>query len=448
MSYGEAIEYLRGLGLYGARLGLENAIRLAHFAGDPHKNLRFIHVAGTNGKGSTCAMLESIYRHAGLKVGLFTSPHLVSFSERMQIDRVPIGRAEVADLVCRLRDWISQGWNSPTAPADLEHPPTFFEAVTIMALVYFAEQRCDLVIWETGLGGRLDATNIVTPMASVVTNVQWDHQEWLGATLKEIAFEKAGIIKDRVPVFTATSEQEALDVIRRVAFEKNAPLTEVNERELPRLGLDAISLPLAGAHQQLNAALAISVVLGLEACLPVSRTILFESLARVVWRGRFEVFERPDGGTLVVDGAHNPGGAAAFCEALRARYPLGDVCLIFGVFADKDWRSMIRSFAALPHRVVLVPIQSERSARTEDLKSVWSEVNPDANIQLVTGLREALEVTSNEPLTVVVGSLYLAGECIGLLSGSSIGESHIEEITLNESGKRGIAVSDQRENGS
>src|SRR5262245_25821471 len=172
MTYAEAVQYLYSLRLFGAKLGLENPRQLAELAGNPQNELRFIHVAGTNGKGSTCAMLESIYRHAGLRVGLFTSPHLVRFNERIQVDRVPVAEGEIVRLVQEAKEWRFSS----------EGHPTFFELVTVMALRYFAEQRCDLVIWETGMGGRLDATNIVTPLASVITNIQLDHENWLGHT--------------------------------------------------------------------------------------------------------------------------------------------------------------------------------------------------------------------------------------------------------------------------
>src|ERR1051325_1190805 len=184
MTYPEAIQFLYDLQLFGARLGLDAPRALAAWAGNPQDKLRFIHVAGTNGKGSTCAMLESIYRTAGVRVGLFTSPHLVSFRERIQVSRQPISDPNVARLVEEMRDLLRE--------FSAEHHPTFFEVVTVMALRYFAEQKCDLVIWETGLGGRLDATNIVTPLASVITNIQLDHQQLLGNTIEQIAAEKAG----------------------------------------------------------------------------------------------------------------------------------------------------------------------------------------------------------------------------------------------------------------
>src|SRR6266496_3789324 len=272
MTYAEAIKFLYELRWFGAKRGLENTRQLAALAGGPQNQLRFIHVAGTNGKGSTCAMLECIYRAAGLCVGLFTSPHLVSFRERIQVNRKLISEADVVRLVSELQLLLvhfepdrkadiahaDAGDNSvcrsrtggtdaaPTARRDAS--PTFFEFVTVMALRYFAEQKCDLVIWETGLGGRLDATNIVTPLASVITNIQFDHQQWLGHTLAEIAREKAGIIKPGVPVFTAVEATDARAVIKQVAQNNNSPLHTITEE-------DFWGWSLPGLHQHKNGAL-------------------------------------------------------------------------------------------------------------------------------------------------------------------------------------------------
>src|SRR5688572_8198942 len=245
MTYAEAIQFLYSLRMFGAKFGLENTFKLAALAGNPQNQLRFIHVAGTNGKGSTCAMLESIYRAAGLRVGLFTSPHLVSFRERMQVNREWISEADVTRLVREMQPRLKE------FPA--EDHPTFFETVTVMALQYFAEQKCDLVIWETGLGGRLDATNIVTPLASVITNVQYDHQKWLGNTLEQIAREKAGIIKPGVPVVTSAEEPPALAVIKGAAAQQGSALTLVTAAYTQHPPLDTLRLPLLGRHQRMNA---------------------------------------------------------------------------------------------------------------------------------------------------------------------------------------------------
>src|SRR3954452_5852287 len=252
MLYKEAIDYLYSLRLFGTKLGLENTFRLAELAGNPQEQLRFIHVAGTNGKGSTCAMLEAIYRASGLRTGLFTSPHLVSFCERIQVNRTLISEEAVVQLVSEIRKLASHF--SPGAS------PTFFEIVTVMALKYFAREKCDVVIWETGLGGRLDATNIVNPLLSIITNVQFDHQQWLGDTLDKIAFEKAGIIKPSVPVVCGPSEPEALEVIQRTAIERGAPLHLVSDESVAKWSEQTARLSLEGAHQKMNAAVALEAV--------------------------------------------------------------------------------------------------------------------------------------------------------------------------------------------
>ena len=287
VNYSEAIQFLYGLQMFGANFGLENTRKLAALAGNPQEKLRFIHVAGTNGKGSTCAMLESIYRAAGLRVGLFTSPHLVSFRERIQVNRQLIPENELVRLVEEIQPLLKQ------FPAD--NHLTLFEVVTVMALKFFAEQKCDLVIWETGLGGRLDATNIVTPLASVITNIAFDHQQWLGDTLEKIAAEKAGIIKPGIPVVTATDEPSALAVIEKIAKEKNAPLTTVAADGNPPLTKfaalcrDAATLPLLGEHQKLNAALALVTVEVLQKQIPVAEEKIREGLAERELAGTFAI---------------------------------------------------------------------------------------------------------------------------------------------------------------
>ena len=296
--------------MFGANFRLENTFRLAALADNPQKKLRFIHVAGTNGKGSTCAMLEGIYRAAGLRVGLFTSPHLVSFRERIQVNRQLISESEVTRLVEELR------------AVNRENETTLFEFATVMALKFFAEQKCDLVIWETGLGGRLDATNIVTPLASVITNIAFDHQQWLGDTLEKIAAEKAGIIKPSVPVVTATDVPEALAVIEKIAREKNAPLVKVGPASSRSLAGKMPAPPLAGEHQKINAALAFATVELLQRQIPVTEENIRLGLAEVNWPGRLQLVARPGGGKILLDGAHNVAGIETLRVALESLPPL------------------------------------------------------------------------------------------------------------------------------
>ncbi len=421
MTYPDAIRFLYDLQLHGTKLGLENTRRLAELAGHPHQRLRFIHVAGTNGKGSTCALLESMYRAAGLRVGLFTSPHLVSFRERLQINRQLISEADVVRLVEALRRDLVH------FPPD--HAPTFFEVVTVMALRHFAEQGCDLVVWETGLGGRLDATNIVTPLASVITNIALDHQQWLGDTLAKIAAEKAGIIKPRVPVFTAAEASEALHVIRAAAALLDAPLVEVTAADTRRPPLDTLELPLPGEHQRRNAALALAVVRGLAGVLPVSEAAILTGLQTVSWPGRCQLVQRAGGGLDVLDGAHNAAGAQALAAALRQQFPDRSPTLILGVMRDKDWPAICRELAPLAAHIFLVPVASPRSAAPEELVAACAAAHPGARLTVCHALGEALRLTENEPLRVITGSLYLVGEAFTLLSGSASG---LDERALNE----------------
>src|SRR5664280_1357030 len=326
MTYSDAIQFLYSLRLFGAKLGLEKTFKLAALAGDPQNPLRFIHVAGTNGKGSTCAMLESIYRAAGLRVGLFTSPHLVGFAERIQVNRRFIGESDVVRLVAELRELSSKfGGPAASGPAEagdpgLELRATFFEFITVMALRYFAEQKCDLVVWETGLGGRLDATNIVTPLASVITNIGFDHQQWLGDTLARIAAEKAGIIKPGMPVITATAAPEALAVIEKIAHEKNVPLKLVTVDDVQSWLTGTLAPPLLGEHQKLNAALALATVEMLQRQISVSAEKICAGLAAVDWPGRLQLVTRTGGQKILLDGAHNADGAKALRAALEKHF--------------------------------------------------------------------------------------------------------------------------------
>lgn len=423
MTYAEAIEFLYNLRLFGTKLGLANTFRLAELSGNPHEQLRFIHVAGTNGKGSTCAMLESVYRAAGLRVGLFTSPHLVSFAERMQVNRRVIAEDDVVRLLQEMQPLLRQ------FPEDGH--PTFFELITVMAMRYFAAQQCDLVILETGMGGRLDATNIVTPLASVITNVQYDHQKWLGQTLTAIASEKAGIIKPGVPIITAADEPEVLRVIEQKARQENAPLTRVTAADAQRSPPGGIDLPLHGAHQRLNAATAIATVRALADKIAVSDDALQRGLSTVYWPGRLQQVRTSEGRTIVLDGAHNPAGAEALRLAFQTEFPTARPTLIFGVFQDKDSASMVHSLTAIAARIVLVPVHSARSEDPARLVPACREMNPNAPIAVCGSLAEALEQTARDPLVVVAGSLYLVGEAMELLRLATVPTS--DEKRLNES---------------
>ena len=455
MTYPEAIQFLYGLRWFGAKFGLTNTFKLAALAGNPQSQLRFIHVAGTNGKGSTCAMLESIYRAAGLRVGLFTSPHLVAFGERIQVNRRVIPEGNVAHLAAEMRSLLEEGWGphgigprtvpvrstqeqagmletpegpgvagaaanrdgsrsaEPDATLATEHP-TFFEVVTVMALRYFAAQECDLVIWETGLGGRLDSTNLVTPLASVITNIQYDHQTWLGETLASIAAEKAGIIKPGIPILTVTDAAEALQVIAETARRQAAPLTTLSPADMDRPPLNTVQLPLPGQHQRMNAAVAIATVRALVAQIPVSEDIIRAGLSRVHWAGRLQLVTRPSGQKVLLDGAHNVGGAGILATAMKEYSPAADLTLMLGILRDKDWPAMCAILAPLAGRILLVPVPSERSATPQELSEACRRANPAAQIIECLSLSDALGKTIHDRFVTIAGSLYLIGEAMEL----------------------------------
>ena len=403
VTYPEAIQFLYQLQMFGARFGLETPRRLAALMGNPQEQLRFIHVAGTNGKGSTCAMLESIYRHTGLRVGLFTSPHLVSFAERMQVNRELIPEEDVARLVSELQPLLKE------FPADA--PPTMFEVVTVMALRWFAEQRCDLVIWETGLGGRLDSTNIVMPLASVITNIDFDHQQWLGDTLEKIATEKAGIIKPGVPVITAAQPGRGLEVIQEIAQQRGASFTPVASADsclMPHTSY----LPLHGSHQRMNAALAVATVQALAGVIPVDEVTLRDGLSRVWWPGRMQMVKLPSGQNLLLDGAHNAASAAALRDAIAKEFSGERITLILGVLVDKDWEIIARTLAPLADRILLVPVNSQRTLPPEQLAAACRHVNASVSTEVCMSLEDALSRARGESFLLITGSLYLVGEAM------------------------------------
>lgn len=441
MTYAAALDYLHGLAVFGARFGLEPTQRMTAALGNPHERLRFIHVAGTNGKGSTCAMLESIYRAAGLRVGLFTSPHLVSFRERMQVNRLLITEADVARLVGEVISSqclvISEPGRAATPPSATQllitnHSPTLFEFVTVMALKCFAEQKCDVVIWETGLGGRLDATNIVTPLASVITNIAFDHQQWLGDTLAKIAAEKAGIIKPGVPVLTAVDAPEALAVIREVAERNHSPLTVVREQLSEEAatssgGASLHRIGLRGAHQRRNAALAVAVVRALQEQLPVSEAALRRGLETVQWAGRLQV-AMVGGREFLLDGAHNPDGVHALATALQSEFGGQPFALVVGMLADKDCELICRELAPLARRIAAVRVGSPRSMEPAALAEFCRRANPAALVTAHEPVRDALAALTDEPRVLVAGSLYLIGETMELLGlDAAAGERALNE---------------------
>ena len=420
VTYEQTIEYLYGIQLFGIKLGLQNVRALLSLMGNPHQTPplagRFIHIAGTNGKGSVAAMCNAIGQRAGLRVGLYTSPHLVSFCERIQVNNQPIPEMDVVRLVDEMRPLMQQVAEMP----DHAHP-TFFEAITAMALRYFHECRCELVVWETGMGGRLDATNIVTPLVSVITNVQNDHAAYLGDTIPKIASEKAGVIKPGVPVVTA-ADGAALDVIAQAAANERAPLTVVRPGDYQLLSDDLCSqrmrvcgiecaVPLLGAHQTVNAATAVTAV---RLALKTPDEIIRRGLARTRWPGRFHVLTGEP--TVVLDGAHNPAAADVLAATLDRHFHERPLTLILGILRDKDREGICRALVPRATQVLTVRVPSERTTSPAELAEICRRTVPGVPVHNANTVAAALEECAEcDGVVLVAGSLYLVGETLALV---------------------------------
>jgi dihydrofolate synthase/folylpolyglutamate synthase len=394
MIYDEAVAWLYASQLHGIKLGLENIQRLAAALGIRAQGPEaptFFHVAGTNGKGSVCAMLDACVRAAGLRCGLFTSPHLVTFRERIMLNGEMIREEDVAAGLTEIRA-LTAGW---------DHAATFFEITTALALAWFQRHGAQVVVLETGMGGRLDATNLVTPSVSVLTPIALDHQQWLGDTLPQIALEKAGIIKTGVAAVSAAQPDEVASVLTQVAKERNAPLEFVTS---PLAGFE---IKLAGDHQAWNAALAVRAIslTGLE----IPDSALHTGLRDVEWPGRFQsIADR-----FVLDGAHNPAAAQRLAATWRAIHGEKRATLVLGILRDKDVHGICEALLPIAGRILAVPIQSPRSATPQEICKVIGKLAPRQECIAVRDLPAAIRIASSmERRTLITGSLFLVGEAL------------------------------------
>ena len=403
-SYKEALAWLYSLQRFGIKLGLENIQRLIAELRVDLGNARVIHVAGTNGKGSVCAMIDSICRAQKYRTGIFISPHLVTFRERIRVNGEMISEKEVATGLANIRKLV----------ADWEPHPTFFEIATALALKRFAEAKIDIVILETGLGGRLDATNAAQSNVAVITPIALDHEKWLGDSLEKIASEKAGIIKARTPVVSAPQLLEAEKVIRARAAECEAPLQFVTEA----YGKSPIAL--RGEHQKLNAALAVAA-LKLD-CLKQSSSknvkveiddaAIARGLATVEWPGRFQCWDK----RTVIDGAHNPAAARILTETWREIFGDERATLILAILSDKDLRKICEALAPIADLVLLPKIRSERATDPIELQKIFIDLGSKSEIcaSFADAFGKAQE--QRDPI-LITGSLHFAGEALAHLQG-------------------------------
>lgn len=420
MSYKEALAWLYSLQRFGIKLGLENTRRLLEECcrgvglerpgrSDEWKAAapKIIHVAGTNGKGSVCAMMDAICRAQGYRTGLFTSPHLVTFRERIRINGKMISETAVAKGLTTIRNLIAH-WDPH---------PTFFEITTALALKYFSEANLNVMILETGIGGRLDATNAIESDVAVITAIDFDHEEWLGNTLGQIAGEKAGIIKQAVPVVSTPQQAEASRVICAHAAECKAPLTVITG------SYNASPVGLRGKYQAQNAALAVAAVRAVR--IDLDDSAIMRGLASIQWPARFQKWDE----RTIIDGAHNPAAARALAETWREVFGHQKATLVLAVLSDKDLRGICEALASIANSIILPKIRSERAASRKQLARILHDVcstgaSPAGNrsscpdISVVPSVAKALDVArSRQNRILITGSLHFAGEVLAHLRG-------------------------------
>ena len=423
MNLRECRSYLERVEVYGIKFGLDNIRISLDDLGRPHHSFPSILVAGTNGKGSVCAMLSEVLVHSGLRTGLYTSPHLVRVEERIRIDGRPIPTRDF----CRLLTQVKASCGRLLRAGKLSAPLTYFEHLTALAFLYFREKKVDAAVLEVGMGGRFDATNVVTPLVSVITSISLDHQKFLGSTLGQIAFEKAGIIKPEVPVVCGPESGAAYLMIRKRAHESGAPFIPVfpgtsrlrarKDKTGYRFGFFRdgqawnFKPRLAGIHQGRNAAIALTVASVLSSTWrKLDRRAILEGIRKAEWPGRLEVYGRKP--RMVLDGAHNREGAAALAAYARDFMPR-PVFLVFGVMRDKDVRPMARALFPRAHRVFLTAIPTHRAADPADILAQARDFRKKIILEPDLGRALALARTAARAAdgsVLVAGSLFLIGE--------------------------------------
>ncbi|MEB3100388.1 bifunctional folylpolyglutamate synthase/dihydrofolate synthase [Ferviditalea candida] len=430
-SYDEAVEWINGLIPFGIRPGLARMEVLMEKLDHPHRRLKFIHVAGTNGKGSVCAYLSSVLTKCGYAVGTFTSPYIQKFTNRIQLNGRDIEEEQLLSIANQLRPLVDE-----IAAGELG-PPTMFEVTTALAVVYFARHAYpDFVVWETGLGGRLDCTNIVIPIVSIITNIGHDHMDILGDSLEKIALEKAGIIKSGVPVISAVEQQEALRVIEREAREKHSTLyllgrefdykaVSVRENEQifhftsPFRSLRAAEISLNGPHQLKNASTALMAldVLKQYYAVILDDGDLLPALKQTKWPGRLEMVQSQP--RILLDGAHNPEGAESLADSLQKVYRYRKLHMMFGMLSTKNHSGYIRHILPMVNTLIVTEPDFRKKISARELHRTVEELLPEFSkhpVEIIVepdwraALARLIDLTAEEDLAVVTGTLYLIAD--------------------------------------
>ena len=417
LNYNEALEYIHGISWTFCKPGLERIGELCERLGHPERNLKFIHVAGTNGKGSTSAMLDSVLRAAGYKTGLYTSPFIRVFNERMRVDGENISNEELAELTEYIKPIAEQ----------MEDKPTEFELITALAFEYFARHNCDVVILEAGMGGRLDSTNIIdTSVLSIITGIALDHTAFLGDTVEKIAAEKAGIIKKGVPVLYGGTDESAARIIEQRAIELDSAFARVDYDKLyvKFMSLDGtifdfdkfedLKIRLLGSYQPRNASIVVSAIeLLRQNGFVISDVAMREGLSAAEWQGRFEILSREP--LMIFDGAHNPQGIEAAVESIRLYFKEERVCIVTGVLRDKDYTHIAKMLSTVASRAFTFTPDSPRALDASDYAATLSSQGIDATNcgSVADAIANAKEYArENNCAVVCAGSLYAYAEII------------------------------------
>jgi dihydrofolate synthase / folylpolyglutamate synthase len=423
MTYPDSVKYLYSLGneLKTVNLGLERITTLLRMLGNPHKAFKSIHVAGTNGKGSTCAMIEAGLRGNRVRTGLYTSPHLVSPVERIQV----AGQAIDEELFAGAFNHVHSEAEELLAAGRIDMHPTYFEMVTAMAFAVFKHMKVETAVIEVGLGGRLDATNVIEPIMSVITSIDFDHEAWLGSSIEAIATEKAGIIKHKIPVIIAPQKHKVVEeLLVRTAMENRCPYATTESSRGPVAEIDAYSsrflvggrgvrmwldCPLAGEHQIDNAVTAAVALMNLKYPAHMVRF----GIQQAEWPGRLErVAQSPD---IILDGAHNPAGVRALTAYIRRFFADRKVWLIYATMRDKSVDEIGETLLPEAQEVILTQVNMERALRPEAMREMFSH----PRLRTAPRLEQALEIVragaNPEDVVFITGSLYLVGEARGLL---------------------------------
>ncbi|HKL74643.1 MAG TPA: folylpolyglutamate synthase/dihydrofolate synthase family protein [Halanaerobiales bacterium] len=408
------IDYLKNFDKTSVIATLKRINLLLDYLDNPQDNLDFIHIAGTNGKGSIAEILTVIYKEAGYNIGTFTSPGVMDLKERIRINDRMISNQELAELVKNIKPHINR------VARELEHP-TFFEIITAIAFCYFSNKNLDLVVLETGMGGRLDATNVVDSMISVITNVGLDHTEYLGDTIEEIAKEKAGIIKPKQKVITAAQKAVVLETLEEKAAKEKAELININQKYFwektdfnhknqsfnlkgPDCTLNNLKISLLGRYQILNTVTALAVIEELNKMFYVSEKDIRKALIHITWPGRLEVVkEKP---LIILDGSHNLEGIKNLNKELN-RFKYSKLIILISIFSDKNIKNMIEELEKKGDHFILTQNRSKRAVKAETLKKyIVDDKKAVIRNNLELGLNYALDISKEDDLILITGSLH------------------------------------------